>query len=80
MSSGVCIRGVSAIPNEVKLVFSANMQLASEKQYLLTEPMQTNPQGHINGLVITKCQMSVSAFSAKSLYTMGCFVFLSEIY
>lgn len=51
------------------------MQLASEKQYLLTEAMQTNPQGHINGLVITKCQMSVSAFSAKSLYTMGYFFF-----
>lgn len=64
---GWSITSFPRLPNEVKPVLSANMQLTPDKQNLLAQAMLGNPGGHISRLVITECQMSVSAFWAKRL-------------
>lgn len=64
---GWSITSFSQLPNEVKPVLSANMQLTPDKRYLLPQTAQRNPEVHISRLVITECQMSVSAFWAKRL-------------
>lgn len=64
---GWSITGFPWLPNEVKPVLSTNMQLTSDKRYLQAQAMQRNPGGHISSLVITECQMSVSAFRTKRL-------------